>query len=476
MENEASLQQPIVKQVKQKRIKIPAGEFVMGSTVKELQRFHADLCGWPSSCVDRERPQHTVMIHEFEIDKYPVTCWMYAEFCNYTGQHPPEYWKGNQPPEKLINHPVVYISILEAKEYCKWAGGRLPYETEWEKAARGRYAQIYPWGDEFECSKANVDKEGDERITSSVDNYPEGASPYGIMDMVGNVHEWTNDVLTPYPNYSVEKWSNENDAIQIRHFNANGVSTNPVFLTNMSSVRGGSFDTVRGLCRCASRIEMAGDDRMPNVGFRCVYAQDPNQMGLPFFNSGETDKALRYFKKALILSPAHAGILYNAAYCFQSVGEYQRAIQLWQQLIDLWPNDRDAVEMLEQCKRQEARRNSNVEIRFSRSSDAFFVKIDDEEERYMTRSTLLNEELVENERDIWQKACSNPKSDEPPGGWQRFGVQPNIQSQVQSSEAAPDSTAGKKAKGCCFIATACFFLWVLLFLFGNLLHRHFGMP
>jgi formylglycine-generating enzyme required for sulfatase activity len=336
--------------IEQERIRVPGGDFPMGSSVDQLREYYAGLHGWPPSCIDRERPQHTVNIDAFEIDKYPVTCGMYRRFCEATGHQRPSYWKGSDPPDTLVDHPVVYVSLMDAMAYCQWVGGRLPYETEWEKAARGTDGRTYPWGDEFDAAKANVDREGDARATTRVNAHPEGASPYGVMDMVGNVHEWTKDVVTPYPGYTEEKWTDADSSITATHIGLDGTTTNPAFLPNSSTVRGGSFGTVRGLCRCASRIELTGNAAMPDVGFRCVYAPDPDEIGKRLLERGDSQGALPHFEKALKLAPAHAGVLFNAAYCFQSAGQYKRAIELWQQLVDLWPNDQDAITLLRECR------------------------------------------------------------------------------------------------------------------------------
>ena len=330
---------------------MPAGDFVMGSTADELQRFYEDIRAWPPSCIDGERPQHRVSLDAFQIDKYPVTCGMYARFCDQTGHAPPQYWEGDCPPDNLIDHPLVYVSLTDAMEYCEWVGGRLPYETEWEKAARGTDGRIYPWGNEFDASKTNADNQDEQRVTAPVHAHPQGSSPYGCVDMVGNVSEWTGDVLTPYPGYSeAEWWANGGAAVKLIRYDRAAVSTNPIFWPNTSTVRGGSFGTVRGLCRCASRIPVAGDATIPDVGFRCVYAPDPNAIGRELMQGEDTQEALRHFRKALELSPAHAGILFNAAYCYQRAEQYPRALELWKKLVEIWPDDQDARHMLEVCR------------------------------------------------------------------------------------------------------------------------------
>ncbi|HIE28389.1 TPA: PEGA domain-containing protein [Candidatus Poribacteria bacterium] len=159
-------------------ILIPAGEFIMGSPEGEGD--------------DDEHPQHTVFLDAFYIDKYEVTNAQYKQFMDATGHKAPEYWNDeryNQP-----NQPVVGVSWYDAVAYCKWAGKRLPTEAEWEKAARGTDGREYPWGNEWDSLKCNSEIGGDGyEYTAPVGSFPDGASPYGVMDMAGNVWEWVAD-------------------------------------------------------------------------------------------------------------------------------------------------------------------------------------------------------------------------------------------------------------------------------------------
>ena len=147
-------------------VRVPAGKFRYGDDKKEVE------------------------LPEFWISKAPVTNAEYARFVAETGQEPPKPWKGKTPPGKIADHPVTDVSWHHATAYAKWAGGRLPTEEEWEKAARGTDAREYPWG-EWTKGCCNS-KEAGTGGTTPVGQYsPHGDSPYGCVDMAGNIWEWT---------------------------------------------------------------------------------------------------------------------------------------------------------------------------------------------------------------------------------------------------------------------------------------------
>jgi len=158
-------------------VRIPAGEFLMGST-------DADKDARSS-----EKPQHKVTLDEYLISKYEVTNAQYAAYAQAKGLN----WSMPQGKE---NHPVENVSWDDAVAFCAWASqitGRkitLPTEAQWEKAARGTDGRIYPWGNEApDNTRANFRTSG----TTAVGTYPTGKSPYGALDMAGNVYEWTAD-------------------------------------------------------------------------------------------------------------------------------------------------------------------------------------------------------------------------------------------------------------------------------------------
>ncbi len=170
------------------RLLVPEGEFLMGSTENQIVRLMREY-GAEINWFNDERPAHIVKLPSFYIDKYPVTNERYAEFLKQTGYDAPETWgvRGFDQPEQ----PVVGASWQDALTYCNWAGKRLPTEAEWEKAARGVNARLYPWGEEKPEGRANFsNKHGG---PTKVGAFAEGASPYGVMDMAGNVWEWVND-------------------------------------------------------------------------------------------------------------------------------------------------------------------------------------------------------------------------------------------------------------------------------------------
>jgi sulfatase modifying factor 1 len=216
---------------------IPAGEFTMGSE-------HGI-----------ERPPHMVFVDTFEIDQFEVTNEQFERFVAATGyvtdaekagETSWRYYARGKP-----THPVVKVSWNDASAFCQWAGKRLPTEAEWEKAARGTDGRTYPWGNNWDVSKVNA-KDSGYRGTTTVGSFPAGASPYGVMDMAGNVAEWTSDWFQPYPGYP----GGDNEA--------------QYFGEKYRVIRGGGWfsdqNQVRTTERSASSTTLANDD----VGFRCA--------------------------------------------------------------------------------------------------------------------------------------------------------------------------------------------------------------
>ncbi len=193
-------------------VRVPAGRFLYG---------------------DGKQPRE---LPEFWIDKTPVTNAEYARFVQATVHDPPQHWKGKTPPVEIADHPVVYVSWHDAVVYAGWVGKRLLTEEEWEKAARGTDGRTYPWGDQEPTSELcnfgmNV------KSTTPVGKYsPGGSSPYGCVDMAGNVWEWT---ASDYSNKS-----------KVR--------------------RGGSYYDVPSRLRASYRSPYTPTDRHFYIGFRCV--------------------------------------------------------------------------------------------------------------------------------------------------------------------------------------------------------------
>ena len=166
---------------------VPAGPFWMGCNVAV-----------DTECQSNEYPYHEVTVPAFKIDKFEITVSEYKACvsdsgCTAAGNT--AGWGCNYEELGRENHPINCMDWPQAKEYCAWAGKRLPTETQWEKAARGTDGRKYPWGNDLlDCDHAVHSANGcSNSNTAPVGSKPAGVSPYGAMDMVGNVYEWVED-------------------------------------------------------------------------------------------------------------------------------------------------------------------------------------------------------------------------------------------------------------------------------------------
>lgn len=262
-------------------IYIPAGEFIMGSREGEGQ--------------SDEHPQHTVYLDAYWIDRSEVTNSMFSQFVNETGyqteaektgysfvfqngdlsQVSGANWKNPQGSgssiDGLENHPVVHVTWYDAKSYCNWAGRQLPIEAQWEKAARGTLPVMFPWGDSnpggnqggifanyadvnLDANWSNKTINDGYQFTAPVGSYTSGASSYGLLDMAGNVWEWTADYYDKTYYSSQSSWKNP---------------TGPI-LGNIRVIRGGSWGSNDSNLRTADRSWPDPSNFNSGIGFRCA--------------------------------------------------------------------------------------------------------------------------------------------------------------------------------------------------------------
>jgi serine/threonine-protein kinase len=226
-------------------VHVPAGHFFMGSSDSD------------ASADGDEKPMHSVYLDDFWIDKFEVTNADFAQFVEATGYQTDAEKEGHsknwrEAAEGKDNHPVVYVSWNDAVAYCEWVSKRLPTEAEWEKAARGTDDRIWPWGNGWDEDNVNS-KDAGLGHTRAVGSYPDGASPYGCMDMAGNAWEWVAD------------WYQ-------RDYYQAAPDRNPQGPNQGVSrvVRGGSFVLPQRLTRCTGRFEFIPWVRRDDLGFRCA--------------------------------------------------------------------------------------------------------------------------------------------------------------------------------------------------------------
>lgn len=251
-------------------IKIPAGEFIMGSSPAQIKEAFKLCKSYFKICIPSwygdEAPQHKVYLDAYLIDKHEVTLERYTA-CVKAGKctEPMKLEYCNWGRSDRVKHPINCLTWDEAKAFCEWDGKRLPTEAEWEKAARGTDGRIFPWGDQWNPANANYCDSScgvtwrDENNTDSysmsapVESFPKGASPYGVMDMAGNVLEWTAD------------WYDEKYYSVSPLRNPKGPASGKIHV-----IRGGSWMRAPSELRTASRGRHGPSSRHDVAGMRCA--------------------------------------------------------------------------------------------------------------------------------------------------------------------------------------------------------------
>ena len=214
-------------------IAIPAGEFIMGSTDFE-----------------DAQPVRKVKVSAFQMARTEVTREHYERFMKATGAREPYHWKSDLFVRP--NSPVIGVTYDDALAYCRWAGGRLPTEAEWEYAARGTDGRRYPWGDEepdknLAVYHLDVGFGGTMPVAQKI----AGASPFGILDVAGNAYEWCADWYSPAYYATAPKEDPK------------GPPTG-----KLRVIRGGAWISLPDACRCAARQSFRPDAAGTLLGFR----------------------------------------------------------------------------------------------------------------------------------------------------------------------------------------------------------------
>jgi serine/threonine protein kinase len=231
---------PITTQAPSGMVYIPAGWFWMGCSPNDNQ--------WRSD----EEPYHRVYLDAYYIDKNDVTVDEYTKCVNAGACTAAGTDEGcNYGVSGRGDHPINCVDWNQANSYCQWAGKELPTEAQWEKAARGTDGRKYPWGNDWDASKACFHTGNG---TCAVGSYPQGASPYGVLDMAGNVWDWCRD------------WYDENYYANSPDHNPTGPGSGQYRVH-----RGGSWnDTYTGVLRVSDRDYNFPSFRYYNYGFRCI--------------------------------------------------------------------------------------------------------------------------------------------------------------------------------------------------------------
>ncbi|MFH0946141.1 MAG: sigma-70 family RNA polymerase sigma factor [Planctomycetota bacterium] len=249
---------------------IPGGEATIGIDAVEIQGLGLDDKALVEEFVGSS-PRHQEKLDAFYIDTTEVTNLQWGSFLDANGLEPnaklvQSSWHGGRVPAGEESCPVVCVTFEEAREYARWAGRRLPTEEEWEYAACGADALRYPWGDEFRAGFVQSVEAG------KVGGKPEGKSPFGVLDLAGNVSEWTSSPYVAYDRYEdIEVGTSFSKEGRSR------VSASGSFAARKRVIRGGAWDCrEHGLMSCL-RQAVEPDTRLGTLGFRCARSVQPGR-------------------------------------------------------------------------------------------------------------------------------------------------------------------------------------------------------
>ncbi len=245
---------------------IEGGDFMMGRNVSDAEKdLIIQIPSGPIKIFSYDYPAHPEQVKKFFLAKTEVSNAEYAEFVK-SGHPAPENWQGSEPPANAGQVPVTHVTYKDAVDYCAWLTTkrndgfvyRLPTEKEWEFAARGKDAgtsngkmNLYPWGDQWIDGAANT-KESRLAYSRNVDTYADRATPTGILNLAGNVFEWTATDFSHYPGSDRQ------------------TPREPGYQGTYQVVRGGAFDYPKEAAMTTTRLWAKPEDKGPSLGFRCA--------------------------------------------------------------------------------------------------------------------------------------------------------------------------------------------------------------
>jgi formylglycine-generating enzyme required for sulfatase activity len=232
----------------------------------EEKQFAIEVNGRGLTIFSFDWPAHPIDVKAFYLDKTEVSNAQYAEFVKATGHAVPKGWIGSEPPENAGLAPVTGVDYQDSRKYCEWRSQqrndglsyRLPTEEEWEYAARGKDAgkpgapmKLFPWGDQWIAGNANT---LESRLDNprNVDAHPNAESPFGVLNLAGNVVEWTSSDFNHYPGSDRETPREKG------------------YMGTYQVVRGGGFAYPKEYAMTTTRVWAKPEDKGPRLGFRCA--------------------------------------------------------------------------------------------------------------------------------------------------------------------------------------------------------------
>jgi cytochrome c-type biogenesis protein len=245
---------------------IPPGPFIFGTNKKD-ESAEALSMGIPKPWYADETPQQKIFLKEFYIDRYEVTHKRYKKYIDALGAVAPQNWKDSIFPSGKDNDPVTHVSWYDATNFCQWAKKQLPSEKLWERAARGKEGNEYPWGNQFQSGWANLsDRPGSKSGPVTVGSFPKSASPEGVHDLVGNVWEWVDDDYKPYKGSAYKSEYYQSGLKILRGHSASDIGHFPGAMYNQG---------IKMFSRSGYRQYSNADEPAPDVGFRCASETQP---------------------------------------------------------------------------------------------------------------------------------------------------------------------------------------------------------